>query len=69
MWNKNNSIAIYIKEQRKKYKITQEEFSMKTGLGLRFVRELEQGKNTLRLDKVMVALNYFGATIAIVEDK
>ena len=69
MWNKNNSIAVYVKEQRKKYQITQEEFSMKTGLGLRFVRELEQGKNTLRLDKVIIALNFFGATIAVVENK
>ncbi len=33
---------------------------MRAGLGLRFVRELEQGKKTLRLDKVNQALAMFG---------
>lgn len=68
MWDKNNEIAKYIKAQRKKYGITQETFAIKTGLGLRFVRELEQGKNTLRMDKVQVALNYFGASIGVKEN-
>lgn len=65
MWNKNNEIAQYIKAQRKKYGITQESFAIKTGLGLRFVRELEQGKDTLRMDKVLVALNYFNASLIV----
>lgn len=68
MWDKNNEIAKFIKAQRKKYGITQIDFSIKTGLGLRFVRELEQGKNTLRMDKVQVALNYFGARIGVKEN-
>ena len=54
-----NTIGQYIKEQRKKAGLTQEEFAMRAGLGLRFVRELEQGKETVRLDKVNQAL--FGA--------
>ena len=33
---------------------------MRSGLGLRFVRELEQGKSTVRLDKVNQALAMFG---------
>lgn len=33
---------------------------MRSGLGLRFVRELEQGKDTVRLDKVNQALAMFG---------
>ena len=45
-------IAQYVKEMRKKYKLTQIDLSEKAGVGLRFVRELEQGKTTLRLDKV-----------------
>ena len=47
-------IAQYVKEMRKKYKLTQVDLSEKAGVGvgLRFVRELEQGKTTLRLDKV-----------------
>lgn len=56
-----NSIAVFVKENRKKLGMTQEEFAMRSGLGLRFVRELEQGKKTLRLDKVNQALSMFGA--------
>ena len=54
-----NKIARYIKENRKAAGLTQEEFAMRSGLGLRFVRELEQGKETVRMDKVNVALNLF----------
>ena len=43
-----NNIGEYIKCERKKLGITQEEFAMRAGLGLRFVRELEQGKETVR---------------------
>lgn len=55
-----NRIGKYIKEERKKAGLTQEEFAMHSGLGLRFVRELEQGKETVRLDKVNQALAMFG---------
>ena len=53
------TIGNFVKENRKKLKLTQEEFAMRSGLGLRFVRELEQGKKTLRLDKVNQALAIF----------
>jgi y4mF family transcriptional regulator len=53
-------IGDYIKEERKKAGLTQEEFALRSGLGLRFVRELEQGKDTVRLDKVNQALAMFG---------
>lgn len=55
-----NKIATYVKEERKKAGLTQEEFAVRSGLGLRFVRELEQGKETVRLDKVNQALAMFG---------
>ena len=55
-----NTIGKYIKTERKKAGLTQEEFAMRSGLGLRFVRELEQGKETVRLDKVNQALAMFG---------
>ena len=55
-----STICQYIKEQRKRAGLTQEEFAMRSGLGLRFVRELEQGKETVRLDKVNQALAMFG---------
>ena len=56
-----NPIAEFIKTNRKKVGLTQEEFAMRSGLGLRFVRELEKGKETVRMDKVNVALEMFGA--------
>lgn len=55
-----NRIGNYIKEERKKAGLTQEEFAMRAGLGLRFIRELEQGKETVSLDKVNQALAMFG---------
>lgn len=39
-----NKIAEFIKQNRKASGLTQEEFAIRSGLGLRFVRELEQGK-------------------------
>ncbi|MCI2056638.1 MAG: helix-turn-helix transcriptional regulator [Oscillibacter sp.] len=54
-----NPIAAYIKENRKAAGLTQAEFAMRSGLGLRFVRDLEQGKTTVRLDKVNTALAMF----------
>ncbi len=55
-----NVIGNYIKTERKRAGLTQEEFALRSGLGLRFVRELEQGKETVRLDKVNQALAMFG---------
>lgn len=57
--DKMNKIAEFVKKSRKAAGLTQEEFAMRSGLGLRFVRELEQGKETVRMDKVNVALGMF----------
>ena len=54
-------IAQYVKEMRKKYRLTQQDLSEKAGVGLRFVRELEQGKLTLRLDKINQIFELFGS--------
>jgi y4mF family transcriptional regulator len=55
-----NEIAKYVKKNRREAGLTQEEFALRSGLGLRFVRELEQGKETVRMDKVNQALAMFG---------
>ena len=55
-----NQIAEFIKKNRKAAGLTKEQFAMRAGLGLRFVRELEQGKETVRMDKVNIALGMFG---------
>ena len=59
-----NPIAEFVKKSRKEAGLTQEEFAMRSGLGLRFVRDLEQGKTTVRMDKVNVALGMFGMEAA-----
>ena len=57
-------LSRYVKEMRKQFGLTQVDLSQKSGVGLRFVRELEQGKETLRLDKVNQVLALFGAAMA-----
>ena len=54
-----NNLSTTVKLLRKQYNLTQAELSLKSGVGLRFVRDLEQGKETLRLDKVNQLLDFF----------
>ncbi len=56
----------FVKKQRKIHGLTQMALARKAGVGLRFVRELEQGKATLRMDKVNQVLNLFGKTLGLV---
>ena len=65
IYGTNNIIQI-CKSNRKQYNLTQVELSEKSGVGLRFVRELEQGKQTLRLDKVNQLLSLFGSEVGAV---
>jgi len=53
-------ISKFVKEKRNAAKLTQPELAEKAGVGLRFIRELEQGKQTLRMDKVNQVLQLFG---------
>jgi y4mF family transcriptional regulator len=50
----------FVKERRKNLGLTQEDLSFKAGVGLRFVRDLEQGKQSLMMDKVNQVLSLFG---------
>lgn len=50
----------FVKEKRALANLTQPELAEKAGVGLRFIRDLEQGKETLRLDKVNQVLQLFG---------
>ncbi len=60
MSEKQNKLSSYIKEMRKTFGLTQVDLADKAGVGLRFVRDLEQGKSTLRMDKVNQVLRLFG---------
>lgn len=62
-------LSEFVKEKRATVRLTQPELAEKAGVGLRFVRDLEQGKETLRLDKVNQVLKLFGYEIGPVEIK
>ena len=55
-----NNLSDFVKQKRKSTGLTQEDLSLKAGVGLRFIRELEQGKPTLRMDKVNQVLSLLG---------
>lgn len=61
------TLSKLVKEKRNATGLTQPELAEKAGVGLRFVRELEQGKETLRLDKVNQVLQLFGYEIGAVK--
>ena len=58
------ALTEYMKQMRKQYHLTQVDLSEKSGVGLRFIRELERGKPTLRMDKVNQVLSLFGSELA-----
>ncbi|MDF2515324.1 MAG: transcriptional regulator, y4mF family [Sphingobacterium sp.] len=62
-----DSLQSFVKQKRKELKLTQEDLAFNAGVGLRFVRDLEQGKKTLRLDKVNDVLALFGKEIGVVD--
>lgn len=59
----------FVKQRRKQLNLTQEELAHRAGVGLRFIRDLEQGKQTLRLDRVNQVLALFGHKMAPVKDR
>tara|TARA_R110002124_G_scaffold170518_5_gene338004 strand:+ start:17748 stop:17990 length:243 start_codon:yes stop_codon:yes gene_type:complete len=62
-WDRKNTIAQLVRNKRKKADLTQVELSDVTGVGLRFIRELEQGKPNLMMDKINQVLLFFGHTL------
>lgn len=64
LYKETGSIANFVRRKRKMLGYTQLELSKRIGVGLRFLKELEQGKQSLRLDKVTQILNYFGYEVA-----
>ena len=59
-----NRIATFVRERRKFVGLTQVELAEKAGVGLRFLRDLEQGKESVRLDKVNTVLALFSSECA-----
>ena len=54
------TLSDFLKNKRKQLNLTQQQLAEKSGVGLRFIRDLEQGKTTLRMDKVIQAQKLFG---------
>ncbi|MDF2432493.1 MAG: hypothetical protein JWP44_2124 [Mucilaginibacter sp.] len=59
-------LSDFLKSKRKAFNFTQEDLANKAGVGLRVVREMEQGKATLRMDKVNQVLALFGSELGVV---
>ncbi len=59
-----NEISSFIKYQRKRLNLTQEEFAKTAGVGIRFIRELERGKESVQLNKVNQVLSLFGYSLS-----
>lgn len=59
-------LSKYLKKKRKETGLTQEDLSFKAGVGLRLIRDIEQGKESLRMDKVNQVLALFGAELGVV---
>ena len=53
-------LSAFVRDKRKSQGMTQPDLAEKAGTGLRFIRDLEQGKKTLRMDKVNQVLRLFG---------
>jgi y4mF family transcriptional regulator len=64
-----HELSEFVRNRRKSLGLTQPELAEKAGTGLRFVRDLEQGKKTLRMDKVNQVLGLFGYELGPVRQK
>ncbi|SMG47153.1 transcriptional regulator, y4mF family [Marivirga sericea] len=64
-----NKLSQFVKEKRKSLGLTQEDLSFKSGVGLRFIRDLEQGKPSLRMDKVNQVLTLFGHELGPIQSE
>ena len=63
------NLSVFVKKQRKLHGLTQLGLAQKAGVGLRFVRDLEQGKATLRMDKVNQVLQLFGKVLGPIDSR
>ncbi|MCK4524277.1 helix-turn-helix transcriptional regulator [candidate division WOR-3 bacterium] len=57
------------KQLRKQGNLTQVELAKRSGVGLRFIRDVEQGKKTMRMDKVNQVLKLFGYHLEAIRDE
>ena len=63
--NKIEKLGRIIKQARKEQCLTQEQLAATTGVGVRFIRELEQGKESCHIGKALMAVSMLGIDIII----
>lgn len=62
---KMRKLGRLVKEARKEQNLTQEQLAATTGVGLRFIRELEQGKESCHIGKVMMVMVMLGLELHV----
>lgn len=60
-------IIEFVRNKRKELRLTQEDLAKRAGVGLRFIRDLEQGKESLKTDTLNKVLKLFGKTLGPVD--
>jgi y4mF family transcriptional regulator len=68
MNKKNGFFSVFLKQKRKETNLTQRDLALKAGVGLRFIRDTEQGKQSLRLDRLNAVISLFGYHAGPVRD-
>ncbi len=66
--NKVEKIGLLVKQARKEQKLTQEQLAATSGVGVRFVRELEQGKDSCHIGKALTVLSMLGLRVFVAEE-
>ena len=67
MKREENNISMFVKKERRLANLTQKELALKAGVGLRFIRDMEQGKTSLITDTVNKVLKLFGKVLGPVD--
>ncbi len=60
-----SSVGEAVRAARKALNVTQKDLALTSGTGLRFITDLEKGKPTCQLGKVLTVLNTLGITMTI----
>ncbi len=61
--NSVKDIGILVRQERKQQGLTQEQLAAHCGIGIRFLRELEQGKETCHVGKVLHVVQMLGVNL------
>ena len=63
--NKIAKLGSIVRQVRKEQGLTQEQLAATTGVGVRFIRELEQGKESCHIGKALTVVSMLGIDVTI----